>query len=76
MLFFARANWCSYASGASFNSLTTGQIVSSFKKISITSPFTSKVNGPARQVSGLMLWIEHRFPLQKMQVPSSRVLTA
>ena len=43
-----------------------------FKKISMISPFTSNVNGPARQVSGLMVWIEHLFPLQKMQVPSLR----
>ncbi len=42
----------------------------------MTSPFTSNVNGPARQVSGLMAWIVHLFPLQKMHVPSLRARIA
>jgi hypothetical protein len=37
----------------------TGQIEACFKKIRIVSPSTSKVNGPARQVSGLIAWQVH-----------------
>ena len=36
-----------------------------FKKILIVSPSTSKVNGPARQVSGLTWWQVHLLVLHE-----------